>query len=126
MVTGVRRIPRKSWAILLVLLHLFVAPCATAMALMPADMDCEHCQTISSPDDCAVASATSGSVIEGVAFDSGRADSPLRVAQLSTLLPAELTPALSGAVPSAHWSRPVATHHSGDPPLYLLLGQLRI
>jgi len=126
MVGGVKLIPRKSWAILLVLLHLFVAPCATAMVLMPADMDCEHCQTINSPDDCAVATSMTSSVIEGVAFDSGRADPPLRVAQLSTLLPAELNPTLSGAVPSAHWSRPVATRHSGDPPLYLLLGQLRI
>jgi hypothetical protein len=117
---------RPSWAILLVCLHQFVAPCATAMLLMPADMDCEHCQTINSPDACAVASATTGSVMEGVAFDSGQADPPFHVAQLSTLLPAELMAASPGAVPLAHWSRSFATRHSGDPPLYLMLGQLRI
>ena len=126
MVAGVTRVSRESLAILLVFLHLFVAPCATAMVLMPADMDCEHCQTISGPDDCAVATAATGSVIEGVACDSGRADPPLRIAQVFALLPPDLTPVASGAVLLAHWSRTAATRQSGDPPLYLVLGQLRI
>jgi hypothetical protein len=114
------------WAFTMVFLHLFAAPCATAMLLMPADMDCEHCQTTSSPDECAVALAATGSVIEGLAFESGRADPPLSVSQFSALLPAEFTAASPGTTPSSHWSRPIATRHSGDPPLYLVLGQLRI
>lgn len=122
MVAVVKRIPRESWAILLVLLHLFIAPCATAMVLMPADMDCEHCHTPNGPDACAVASDAAASVIEGVAVDSGRADPPLPAGQYSLVLPAPS--AVTAALPFR--SRFVATHYSGDPPLYLLLGQLRI
>ncbi len=122
-VTSIRR---ESWVILLVLLHLFVAPCATAMMLMPADADCEHCQAISSPDACVAASAATGSVIEGVAFDSGRGGPPVPAAQIVLLLPEVLSTSLAGAVATAFLSRSFATRHSGDPPLYLLLGQLRI
>ena len=127
---AVKSIRRESWVILLVFLHLFAAPCATAMVLMPADMDCEHCQTIDAPDACAVASAVTSSVLGGVAFDSGRGEPPLRVAGFSPLLPAVLTPELPEAMllaqSLAQRSRLMATRHSGDPPLYLLLGQLRI
>lgn len=122
-VTSIRR---ESWVILLVLLHLFVAPCATAMMLMPADADCEHCQTINSPDACVVASATTGSVMEGVAFDSGTANPPVHTARSLMLLPESLSGPLSGIVATVEWSRSFATRHSGDPPLYLLLSQLRI
>jgi len=119
-------IRRESWAVLLVFLHLFVAPCATAMVLMPADMDCEHCQTISSPDDCAVASALTSSVIGGLAFDSGRADRPPQTVPFSTPLVRELVPSASQAMVFAQLSPLTTSHHSGDPPLYLLLSQLRI
>lgn len=111
---------RASWTVVLVFLHLFVAPCATAMMLMPADMDCGHCETISSPDDCVVASATAGSVVLGLAFDSGQFDPPV------VFLLRALPDALPEALTTGSWSRSLATRHSGDPPLYLLLGQLRI
>lgn len=120
MVTGVSRIPRESWSILLVLLHLLIAPCATAMMLMPADADCEHCQTSNNPDACVVASATAGAVLGGLAFDASHVDPPVfRVIQ-------SLPDALPETVPTSPWSRASATRHSSDPPLYLLLGQLRL
>ena len=108
------------WVITLVFLHLFAAPCATAMVLMPANMDCEHCQAIDAPDACAVASATTSSVIEHVAFHSGPFDPP------ALLLPRALPDALPEAVTSGRWLRSLAPRHTGDPPLYLMFGQLRI
>lgn len=115
-------IRRESWTILLVFLHLFVVPCATAMVMMPADMDCDHCQTINGPDDCAVASAATYAVIAGVAFDSGRADPPLPAGQDSLLLPIP-SPGTLTPTDRACWFAP---RHGGDPPLYLVLGQLRL
>ncbi len=126
MVRGVKSIRREFWPIILVLLQLFVAPCAMAMVAMPADANCEHCGTMASPDSCAVASPTTNSMVEGPAFGSGRADVPYRVAKFSSLLTPELTRPASQALFAAHWSRSVATRRSGDPPLYLLLSQLRI
>ncbi len=96
------------------------------MMLMPADMDCQHCQTGNSPDACAVASAATGSVMEGVAFDSGTAKPPAHTALSVLLLTESLSGPLSGILATVEWSRFFATRHSGDPPLYLLLGQLRI
>ena len=126
MVDHMTHFRRASWTAVLVLLHLLITPCATAMMLMPADMDCEHCQTGNSPDACVVASAATSLVIEGVAFDSGTADSPVHTAQSVLLLPVALSGRLSRAAATADWSRDLTTRHSGDPPLYLLLGQLRI
>lgn len=120
MVTGVKRIPRESWPILLVLLHLLVTPCATAMMLMPADADCEHCQTSKNPEACVAASATAGAVLGGLAVGSSHLDPP--VLGLTDALPDALPePAATSA-----WSCASATRHSSDPPLYLLLGQLRL
>ena len=120
MVTGVKRIPRESWPILLVLLHLLIAPCATAMMLMPADADCEHCQTSNNPEACVAASATAGAVLGGLAFAPSHFDPP--ALRLSQALPDALPePAVTSARSSAS-----ATRHSSDPPLYLLLGQLRL
>jgi hypothetical protein len=117
----VNHIPRESWAILLVFLHLFVAPCATAMVLMPADADCEHCQTMDSPDACVVASATAGSVLTGLAVDTGPFD-PRGPLLLSRARPVAVPEWLT----TGSWSRAFATRHSSDPPLYLRLGQLRL
>jgi hypothetical protein len=105
---------------LLVLLHLIVVPCATAMQLMPADSQCEHCQTPDSPGTCVVASAATDSAIQGVAFDSGRAVQPV-------LFSAALPSAVLTAVDTPY-VRPqsFASRHSGDPPLYLIFGQLLI
>ena len=113
---------RGFWVFTLVLLHLIVAPCATTMLLMPADADCEHCQTSNGPYACAVAAAVEASVIEGVAFDSGAADLKVTTGHASLLLPA----LLQVAATRTSWSRSLTTRHSGDPPLYLILGQLRI
>lgn len=96
------------------------------MVLMPADADCEHCLTSDGADACVVASDLTSTVIGGLAFDSGRAEPPLRLARSSALLPAELTPAASGTPPSPRWSRTIGSRHGGDPPLYLVLGQFRI
>jgi hypothetical protein len=126
MVDHMTNLRRSSWAVVLVFLHLFVTPCASAMVLLPADADCEHCQTINSPDACVVATAAANSVIAGVAVDSGRADPPRPAGQLSLLLPAERLGPLPGAVTSDFRPRSFAARHTGDPPLYLLLGQLRI
>jgi len=117
---------RTPWAVLLVLLHLFVAPCATAMVLMPADADCEHCLTSDGADACVVASDLTRTVIGGLAFDSGRAEPPLRLDRGPALPPAELTPDASGTAPIHRWSRTIGSRHGGDPPLYLVLGQLRL
>lgn len=119
---------RGFWVIALVFLHLFIAPCATAMTLMPAEMDCEHCQTIDSPDACIVASTIAGSVIGGVAFDAGasRASPQPPTAQPFLLPPLELTAPLPGALPTTDRARLISTRHPGDPPLYLILSQLRI
>lgn len=120
MVETVKRIPRESWAILLVSLHLLIAPCATAMMLMPADADCEHCQTINNQDACVAASATAGAVLGGLAFDAGHCDPP--VLHLTEARP----DAWSEQVVTSAWSCASATRHSSDPPLYLVLGQLRL
>lgn len=115
-----KRIPRESWSILLVLLHLLLAPCATAMLLMPADMDCEHCQTSDGPDACIAASATASAVLGGLAVGASHFDPPVwRLSQAVT--DASLEP-----VATSGWSRASVTRHSSDPPLYLLLGQLRL
>jgi hypothetical protein len=115
-----KRIPRESWSILLVLLHLLVAPCATAMLLMPADMDCAHCQTSNNPDACVAAGATAGAVLGGLTFDASHCDPPaLHITQA-------LPDALSEQVVTSVWPRDSANRHSSDPPLYLVLGQLRI
>jgi hypothetical protein len=121
-VKAVKRTPRESWSILLVLLHLhlLVAPCATAMLMMPADMDCEHCQTSSNPDACVAASATAGATLGGLAFDASHFDPP--VSRLTEALP----DALPEPVATSAWSRACVTRHSSDPPLYLVLGQLRL
>ena len=110
---------RSYWAIALVLLHLIVAPCATAMMLMPADADCEHCQTSNTPDACAVDSAATSSAMEGVAFDSGQSQPIL-------LLPALVSAALPESGATANQAPLLTPRHSGDPPLYLLLGQFLI
>ena len=126
MVRGVKSIRREFWPIILVLLQLFVAPCAMAMVAMPADADCEHCGTMASPDSCAVAGAATISVLEGLAFGSGRADVPHSVAKFCNLLTPELAPPASEALLASHWSHFFATRHSGDPPLYLRFSQLRL
>ena len=110
---------RTAWAVVLVLLHLIVAPCATAMMLMPADADCEHCQTSNTPDACAVDSAATSSAMGSVAFDSGRSQPIL-------LLPTVVSSSLSESGATANQAPLLTPRHSGDPPLYLLLGQLRI
>lgn len=104
------------------MLHLIVAPCATAMMLMPASADCEHCQTSNSPDAYAVASAATGATIESVALDSGPS---FHATQPFLLFPEALPVPLSGIVATIERSHDLTTRH-GDPPLYLLLGQLRI
>ena len=120
MVPGMKRIPRESWTVLLVLLHLLVAPCATAMVLMSADMDCEHCQTSNGPEACVAASATAGAVVGGLVFDAGHFDPPML--RLLQVLP-DAGPEL---LATSAWSRASATRHSSDPPLYLVLSQLRL
>ncbi len=117
---------RTAWVVVLVLLHLFVAPCATAMILMSADVDCDHCQVTDGSEACIVASQVSNSVIGNVAFDSGRADPPIPSGTPALLLLAKISTPLPRALTAEFWSRSFATRHSGDPPLYLLLGQLRI
>lgn len=114
---------RTGFAVMLVLLHLLVAPCATAMVLMSADADCEHCQVVDGSKACMVASAVSTSVIGNVAFDSGPADPPI-----PSRLPwmGNHPGPLPGALAAEVWSRAFATRHSGDPPLWLLFGQLRL
>ena len=119
-VIAVKRIPRESWAILLVFLHLVIAPCATAMMLMPPDADCEHCKASNSADACAVDSAATTSAMEAVAFDSGRAVQPVLA------FPEVVSAWSPGTVTSDFWSDSSTTRHSGDPPLYLMLGQLRL
>ncbi len=116
---------RTAWAVVLVLLHLFVAPCATAMMLMSADVDCDHCQVIDGSEVCIVASQVSNSVIENVAFDSGPVDPPIRSGTPALLLLAKLSGPLPRALTTEFWSRAFAARHTGGPPLYLLLGQLR-
>lgn len=117
---------RASWTVVLVLLHLFITPCATAMMLMPADMDCEHCETMNGSDACAIASAEADSVIKGVAFDSGPAYPPVPAGQHALLLPVSLPVSLPETLTPALRSRFVATRHTGDPPLYLLFVQFLI
>lgn len=114
---------RTGFAVMLVLLHLFLAPCAMAMVLMSADADCEHCQVVDGSKACMMASEASTSVIENVAFDSGPADPPI-----PSGLPwlADHPGPLPGALAAEFWSRAFATRHSGDPPIWLLLGQLRL
>ncbi|MEZ5566040.1 MAG: hypothetical protein R3F24_11185 [Gammaproteobacteria bacterium] len=118
---------RASWIIGLVLVHFFIVPCASAMMLMPADGDCEHCVTIDTQDACLLGSATIGSTIDGLVFDSGRAELP------GISLPALLLPSVdahqlltAGRLQSDFQFRFSAIRASGDPPPYLLLGQLRI
>jgi hypothetical protein len=110
-------------ALVLVFLHLFVAPCATAMVLMSADADCEHCQAVDGSGACIVASEASTSVIGNAAFDAGRANPPVPSGLLGR---ADHPGLLPGASAADFRSGALATRHSGDPPLYLLLGQLRL
>lgn len=108
---------------MLVFLHLFVAPCATAMVLMSADADCEHCQVVDGSSACIVASETSSSVVENLAFDAGRAKVPVP----SALFRVADGPGFMRRAPASGFrAHAVATRHSGDPPLYLLFGQLRL
>ncbi|MEO8443381.1 MAG: hypothetical protein ABI567_00050 [Gammaproteobacteria bacterium] len=111
---------REALVIAMVFLHLFAVPCATAMVLMPADADCEHCLTSESAGACLVSSVTAGAAIEDLAIGSGRVDPPFVV--LKVLSPA---PAAQAAVSytTFAFSRSV---RPGAQPLYLLLGQFRI
>lgn len=115
------RIRREAWVAFLVLLHLVVTPCATAMVMMPADADCHHCHSLDGLDVCLQASEVTDSALNGLAFDPGRTDPPLAPATLA-FLPGALDPQ---AAAFRAWSRAYAVRHSGDPPLYLRLGQLR-
>jgi len=125
-VNGVSNRYRPFGAIVLVLLHLLVAPCATAMMPMPTDMDCEHCRAINAPDACLVAGDSVNCGIGAVAFDPGRNDPPPGAAQFSRFLPAGHANSWPGALTSDFRTRAFVARHTGDPPLYLLLSQLRI
>lgn len=116
---------RALWAALLACLHLLVVPAATARMLMPADADCEHCHAGSALDDC-MSPAEAGNSILGQA--------PLRTDSIAPLprFAAEIrwpgaNPAEPGcALPGPAWTRALLARHTGDPPVYLRLGQLLI
>lgn len=124
MVSGVTLVRRESFVVFLVLLHLVVAPCATAMALMPAEEDCQHCHALDGSDICLEATEVTTSVIKGLAFDSGRADPPLPSATLAVFPATKLLALNPEAAAFRAWSRGLATRHTGDPPLYLRFSQL--
>jgi hypothetical protein len=106
----------------MVLVHLFVVPCATAMAAMPADADCEHCVAVDGADACLASSGVVSATLDDLAFDSGRADPPLAAV---TILP--IAAAYEAATSSLALRSPsVAPRDTGDPPIYRLLGQLRL
>lgn len=116
---------RGRWAIVLILLHLIITPCAAAMILPPADADCQHCHALNGQDACIVAAAASSSLIEGVAFNTSRADPKTSGHRLWVLLPADGLRDSQGSLTPGFRSRPISTRRSGDPPLFLLLGHLR-
>ncbi len=117
---------RAHWIIGLVLVHFFIVPCASAMMLMPAEADCEHCLTTDTQDACLL-SSTTGSTSDNLLIDSGRADQP-RLLQPVLFLTAFSARDLlaTGQLPADFQSRFSASRASGDPPPYLLLGQLRL
>lgn len=113
-------IRRETLVIAMVLLHLFAVPCATAMVLMPADADCEHCLTTDGADACLVSSASAGASIENLAFDSGRAEPPQLAMTILSSIPV-VQRASSQAVPADSTGSRTSAR-----PLYLLLGQFLI
>lgn len=119
---GANGLHRTGLAVAIVLLHLFVAPCATAMGLMSANADCGHCQVVDGSQACTVASGVSTSVIENVAFDSESAVSSSSVLPWLANCPGPFAVALAAEFAS----RTFTSRRSGDPPLWLLLGQLRL
>jgi hypothetical protein len=112
--------------IILLLLHLIVAPCAMAMTLTPADAACQHCQAVNGSDACNVAAATTGILIENLSFDAG----PVVAAKIADL-PGWMrssagghlhTPRSLARVSGSRWQ---SGRRSSEPPLFLLLGRLR-
>lgn len=113
---------RAKWIIGILLVHFFIVPCASAMILMPAESECGHCQTLDTPDPC-LTNTAAGFAADGLLVDNGRPDVPRLLPALLLPAPVALSP-LAAAFEAA--GAFTTDRHSGDPPPYLLLGQLRL
>lgn len=114
---------RAKWILSLLLVHFFIVPCASAMILMPAEADCEHCHSLDTQDPCLV-NSSAGFAADSLLIDGGRPDAPRLLPML--LLPASVLLAPATSLASGAGTADAATWHSGDPPPYLRLGQLRL
>jgi hypothetical protein len=112
-------------AIVLILLHLVVAPCAMAMTPAPAEAGCEHCLAISGGDACNFTAPTSGSLLGDASFGTGKAAPRTTGQPLRWLTPAARPGSTQAARLQPSWPRAQSNRHCSDPPLFLVLGRLR-
>jgi len=122
----VSRSKRPAATVALVFLHLLVAPCAATPVVMTGDADCEHYRVVDSSAEYLCASALSRAVVESGLFDSNKADLRHPSGRPAMWVPAAATGLVEAPPDDRRRGRPGVARYTRAPPLYLLLGRLRI